>query len=159
MSADSPADSSADPFQAVRPVLSRSPAMANSAARPHWTRWPAFILLALVGLAVRLPQLGARPMHTDEAVNAYIVGQLLAGEPFSYNPKDRHGPALAAIALPLAKMQGARAFSGLTEWDLRLTSVFAGSVTILLFGAAVEVFGFLPCVMAALLFAVAPLPV
>jgi uncharacterized protein (TIGR03663 family) len=126
---------------------------------PIWTRWAAFLLLALLGLLLRLPQLGERPMHTDEAINAYIIGQLLAGEPFTYDPKDRHGPALAALALPLARMQGARTFSNLTESELRLTSVLAGSVTILLFGAAVEMFGFVPCVIAALLFAGAPLPV
>ena len=124
-----------------------------------WTRWPAFIIVALVGLALRLPQLDARPMHTDEAVNAYIVGQLLAGEPFTYDPQDRHGPALAALALPLARMHGAESFSDLTESELRLTSVLAGTITILLFGAAVEMFGFIPCLLAALLFAVAPLPV
>ncbi len=69
-----------------------------------WTRWAAFLLVALFGLALRLPQLGARPMHTDEAVNAYIVGQLLAGQTFTYDPQDRHGPALAALALPLARI-------------------------------------------------------
>src|SRR5271165_6939066 len=99
------------------------------------TRWAAFLLLALLGLLLRLPQLGARPMHTDEAVNAYIVGQLLAGEAFVYDAQDRHGPALAALALPLARMQGAKAFSGLTESELRMTTVAAGTVTILLFGA------------------------
>jgi uncharacterized protein (TIGR03663 family) len=124
-----------------------------------WIRWAVFLLLALLGLLLRLPQLGERPMHTDEAVNAYIVGQLLAGKPFTYDPHDRHGPALAALALPLARMQGAKAFSGLTESELRLTTVMAGSVTILLFGAAVEIFGFAPCLIAALLFAGAPLPV
>ncbi|HEV2486860.1 MAG TPA: flippase activity-associated protein Agl23 [Terracidiphilus sp.] len=124
-----------------------------------WTRWPAFIVIALVGLAIRLPQLDVRPMHTDEAVNAYIVGQLLAGEPFTYDPQDRHGPALAALALPLARMQGARSFSDLTESELRLTSIVAGSIIILLFGAAVEMFGFVPSLLTALLFAVAPLPV
>jgi uncharacterized protein (TIGR03663 family) len=98
-------------------------------------------------------------MHTDEAVNAYIVGQLLAGQPFTYDPLDRHGPTLAALALPLARMQGAKAFSDLTESELRLTTVLAGTVTILLFGAAVEMFGFVPCLIAALLFAAAPLPV
>ena len=98
-------------------------------------------------------------MHTDEAVNAYIVGQLLRGEPFTYDAQDRHGPALAAIALPLAWMQGARSFSELTESELRVTSVVAGTVTILLFGAAAEIFGLIPCLVAALLFAVAPLPV
>lgn len=98
-------------------------------------------------------------MHTDEAVNAYIIGQLLAGESFTYDPQDRHGPALAALALPLARMQGARSFSDLTESELRITSVLAGTITILLFGAAAEMFGFMPSLLAALLLAVAPLPV
>ena len=124
-----------------------------------WIRWAVFFPIALFGLLVRLPQLGERPMHTDEAVNAYILGQLLAGKPFIYDPQDRHGPALAALAFPLAKMRGAKAFSGLTESELRLTTVMAGSITILLFGAAVEMFGFAPCLIAALLFAGAPLPV
>lgn len=133
--------------------------MENAARRSRWARWSAFIMAALIGLAVRLPQLGARPMHTDEAVNAYIVGQVLAGEAFTYDSQDRHGPALAAFALPLARVQGAKSFSELTESELRLTSVVAGTATILLFGAAVEIFGFAPSLLAALLFAIAPLPV
>ena len=127
--------------------------MENRAARLGWARWLAFLLIALAGLAIRLPQLDVRPMHTDEAVNAYIVGQLLAGESFAYDAKDRHGPALAALALPLSRLEGARTFSDLTETDVRLTSVLAGTVTILLFGAAAEMFGFVPCLIAALLFA------
>jgi uncharacterized protein (TIGR03663 family) len=126
---------------------------------PKWIRWAAFLLVALLGLLIRLPQLGVRPMHTDEAVNAYIVGQLLTGKAFAYDPLDRHGPVLAALALPLVRMQGAKTFSDLTEPELRLTTVLAGTLAILLFGAAVEMFGFLPCLIAALLFAGAPLPV
>ena len=133
---------------------------ADVAARqPVWIRWTLFVVVALLGLAVRLPQLGARPMHTDEAVNAYIVGQLLAGQTFTYDSKDRHGPALAGLALSLARMQGTESFADLNESELRLTDVVAGTVTILLFGAAVDMFGFAPCVIAALLFAFAPLPV
>src|ERR1700683_4382825 len=101
--------------------------MGNSSFPPKWFRWAAFLLIALFGLLLRLPQLGARPMHTDEAVNAYIVGQLLAGNAFNYDPQDRHGPLLTALALPLAKMQGARAFSDLTESQLRLTTALVGS--------------------------------
>jgi uncharacterized protein (TIGR03663 family) len=155
MSADSP--------QVALHDGSMSAGMENFGPPPNrprkLARWAAFLLLALLGLIVRLPRLGARPMHTDEAVNAYIIGQLLAGETFTYDPQDRHGPLLAALALPLARIQGAKAFSDLTESELRLTTVLAGTVTILLFGAAVEMFGFVPCLMAALLFAVAPLPV
>jgi uncharacterized protein (TIGR03663 family) len=133
--------------------------MEGAAIHGQWPRWLVFLCIALMGLALRLPRLGARPMHTDEAVNAYIVGQLFAGENFTYDSQDRHGPALAALALPLARLQGAKAFSDLTESELRLTSVCAGTITILLFGAAVEMFGFIPCLIAALLFAAASLPV
>jgi len=133
--------------------------MERAVPRSRWVCWLPFIFVALLGLAVRLPQLGVRPMHTDEAINAYIVGQLLSGDPFTYDPQDRHGPALSALALPLARMQGARSFSDLTESELRFTSVVAGTITVLLFGAGVELFGFLPCLIAALLFAFAPLPV
>jgi uncharacterized protein (TIGR03663 family) len=132
----------------------------ESAATPlRWTRWAAFFIVALIGLAIRLPKLDARPMHTDEAVNAYIVGQLLAGEPFIYDPRDRHGPALAALALPIVRVQGAKSFSDLTESELRVVPVVAGTITIVLFDAAVEMFGFVPSLLAAILFAVAPLPV
>ena len=50
-------------------------------------RWAIFIALALLALAVRLPQLDKRPMHTDEAVNAFITGNSLAGETFKYDPQ------------------------------------------------------------------------
>jgi len=151
-------DLPSDSPQRVLDHLIRSSQRQNPAFPSPWTRWAVFCLLALLGLLIRLPQLGKRPMHTDEAVNGYILGQLLAGQTFTYDPQDRHGPALAAFALPLARMQGAKMFSDLTESELRLTAVLAGSITILLFGSAVELFGFLPCVVAALLFAGAPLP-
>ncbi|MGO8837332.1 MAG: flippase activity-associated protein Agl23 [Limisphaerales bacterium] len=130
--------------------------MANP---PLKIRWTIFIALALAALAVRLPQLGARPMHTDESINAYITGQLLAGEKYHYDPRDRHGPVLYLLAKPVAQLCGAKDFSGLTEAELRLTPVIFGSITVLMFGAGVEMFGFIPCLIAALLFAVAPLPV
>jgi uncharacterized protein (TIGR03663 family) len=122
-------------------------------------RWIIFSAIALLALAVRLPQLGERPMHTDEAINAYIIGQILSGKSFQYDPQDRHGPALAAFTLPLVRAQGAKNFSELTESQLRLAPVLAGTITILLFGAAVEMFGFIPCLIAAILFAFAPLSV
>jgi uncharacterized protein (TIGR03663 family) len=98
-------------------------------------------------------------MHTDESINAYITGELLAGETFHYDPQDRHGPALFVVAEPLVKLLGAKNFAGLTETQLRLSAVFTGTMTILLFGMGVEMFGFIPCLVAALLFAFAPLPV
>jgi uncharacterized protein (TIGR03663 family) len=119
----------------------------------------AFVLIALLALAVRLPRLADRPMHTDEAINGYIMGDLLAGKPFHYDPQDRHGPVLYLLAEPVAKLSGAKNLSDLTETELRLTPVIIGSAMILLFGAATEIVGFIPCLIAALLFAFAPLPV
>jgi uncharacterized protein (TIGR03663 family) len=129
------------------------------ASPPHKIRWAIFLALALLALAIRLPQLGQRPMHTDEAINAYILGQVLEGQSFHYDPRDRHGPALAAFTLPLLKLEGAHSFSDLTESGLRLSTVLAGTATVLLFGEAVEMFGFVTCFIAALIFALAPLPV
>jgi uncharacterized protein (TIGR03663 family) len=129
------------------------------ASPPLKIRWAVFIALALLAIAVRLPQLGERPMHTDEAINAYIIGQLLAGHGFHYDPQDHHGPALAALTLPLVKLEGVKDFAGLTESQLRLSPVLAGIAMVLLLGAAVEIFGFVACFVAALLFAFAPLPV
>ena len=126
---------------------------------PLKIRWAIFAVIALFALAVRLPQIGERPMHTDETINAWLIGQTLAGGKFHYDPQDRHGPALAEIALPLIRLQGADRFSDLTETQLRLVPVIAGAATVLLFGAAVELFGFIPSLVAALLFALAPLPV
>ena len=97
-------------------------------------------------------------MHTDEAVNACITGDLLAGENFHYDPRDRHGPALFILAKPVAQLCGAKNLSELTETRLRLTPVLVGSAMILLLGAAVEWFGFIACLVAAMLFAFAPLP-
>jgi len=122
-------------------------------------RWAIFLVIALFALVVRLPQLADRPMHTDEAINGYIIGDLLAGKPFHYDPQDRHGPVLYLLAEPVARMCGAKNLSDLTETELRLTPVLIGSAMILLFGAAVEFIGFIPCLIAALLFALAPLPV
>ncbi len=129
--------------------------MANP---PPKVRWTVFAVLALLAFAVRLPQLGERPMHTDESVNAYITGELLAGHAYHYDPQDRHGPALYMMAKPLAQMLGAKNFAGLTETQLRLGPVLTGAFTVFLFGAGVEMFGFTVCVAGALLFAFAPLP-
>ena len=121
--------------------------------------WAIFLLIGLLALAVRLPQLGERPMHTDESINAYTIGELLSGKAFHYDPQDRHGPGLPALAEPIVKLQGAKDFASLTETELRLTTVLVGTLTVLSLGLGCEMFGFISCVIAALLLALAPLPV
>jgi predicted membrane-bound mannosyltransferase len=77
---------------------------------PPKIRWAAFVAIALLALAVRLPQLGERPMHTDEAVNAYITGELLAGGKYHYDPQDRHGPVLYLLANPSRNFAAQKTF-------------------------------------------------
>jgi len=122
-----------------------------------WREWALFGAITLLALALRLPQLGARPMHTDETVNAYLVGQQLDGGAYHYDPQDRHGPALNACAVPVARLLGARSYRTLTESRLRLTPALMGTLTVLLFLPLVRAFGWM-AVAAALLWAVAPLP-
>ncbi|MCX7009030.1 MAG: TIGR03663 family protein [Kiritimatiellaeota bacterium] len=111
----------------------------------------------LLALLLRVPQLSARPMHTDEAVNGYLVGQQLDGARYHYDPEDRHGPALLAVALPLAKLLGADSFENLTEYTCRMTTVLMGALAVLLFLPLARAFGWM-AVAAAVLWAVAPLP-
>lgn len=111
----------------------------------------------LLALCLRVPQLAARPMHTDESVNAYLVGQQLDGACYHYDPEDRHGPALEALAVPLAKVLGAHSFQELSEYTCRMTAVLMGSLAVLLFLPLARAFGWM-ALAAALLWAVAPLP-
>ena len=102
---------------------------SNGAAAPRspWTRWrPLFSLrfsdwLFACRNWARAPCTPMRPSMPTSSDNCWPA------ETFTYDPQDRHGPALAALALPLARMQGAKSFSDLTESELRLTSVLAGT--------------------------------
>ena len=123
------------------------------------SRTVLFPVLALFAFLIRLPQLGVRPMHTDEAINAYIVGRVMAGEAYHYDPHDRHGPALAAVTVPVVRLLGSRSFSDLTEVQLRLVPVIIGTATILLLWWGAGFLGFWTSLIAAAWFAFAPLPV
>ena len=122
-------------------------------------RWAVFTIIALLALAIRLPRLSERPMHTDEAVNAYITGQLLEGNAYHYDPRDRHGPALYALAVPLARAAGVHRFPDLTESILRLGPVIAGVIGVVLLSVTARQAGFLNAAVASLLFAIGPIAV
>jgi len=125
---------------------------------PAW-RWLLWVGFACVALAVRLPQAGVRPMHTDEAVNACLTGRLLTGAPYHYDPQDRHGPALYAVALPIARLAGAKNLAALSESTLRLGPILIGTLTVLLFALLVPDIGLPVALLAALLWTLAPLTV
>jgi uncharacterized protein (TIGR03663 family) len=88
------------------------------------------VCAAAVALWVRLVHPEARPMHTDEAVNAAIVGDLLSGGSFHYDPRDRHGPSLFYVEAGLGRLTGARSLAQLETWQLRAAPALAGAATV-----------------------------
>ncbi|MBC8094461.1 MAG: TIGR03663 family protein [Akkermansiaceae bacterium] len=138
---------------------SRSEAPPSASRFASKLRWAVIIGISLLALLVRLPQLAERPMHTDEAVNAYLTGQLLDGEKYAYDPQDRHGPALYFATLPIVRTAGATNLADLSEAAVRMVPVIWGALTILLFAAVAGQTNLPTAAVAALLFAISPLPV
>jgi len=96
-----------------------------------------FFMLALLGLAtgavvLRTSSLAARPMHGDEAVQAFRFADLLERGRFRYDPREYHGPTLPYATLPSAWLAGARERADLTEPMLRIVPALFGVAIVLL---------------------------
>lgn len=89
-------------------------------------------VLAL-GLAFRLADLRARPMHHDEANQAVRFGALLETGEYRYDPQDHHGPTLYYLTLPFAWLQGQRTLASLDERTVRMVPAVFGAGLLLLF--------------------------
>lgn len=102
---------------------------------PHaqMNRWRWFALLLVVGaaLALRLPDLGGRPMHNDEAINAFKLRDLWQQGRFIYDPDEYHGPALYYASLPFLWLGEAGDFDHLEPGQLRRVNVAFGLVVVL----------------------------
>jgi uncharacterized protein (TIGR03663 family) len=91
-----------------------------------------FVLILVIGLAVRLYRLDLRPMHHDEANQAYKFGELLEKGKYRYDPADHHGPTLYYFSLPFAWLSGQHTYADLMENTLRGVTVFFGLLVIFL---------------------------
>ncbi|MBL9134540.1 MAG: TIGR03663 family protein [Verrucomicrobiales bacterium] len=60
-----------------------------------------FLLVLAAALFLRCGALGQRPLHNDEAINAFKVWQLWDRGEFRYDPEEYHGPALYYGSLPV----------------------------------------------------------
>lgn len=121
-------------------------------------RWLGFtlLLITLGALALRLPVLDARPMHNDEAVNAIKLQALWEKGDYRYDPDEYHGPVLHYATLPVLWLGGARNFTQVTEFMLRLAPVLFGAGLILLLLWLGDGLGRVAIVCAALFTAVSP---
>jgi uncharacterized protein (TIGR03663 family) len=97
-----------------------------SASKQAILFYTAFIFILLLALALRLPHLAQRPMHTDEAVHAVKLGDLLEENSYQYDPFEYHGPTLVYSTLIPAWLSGQNTFISLTEKTLRIVPVLYG---------------------------------
>src|SRR5712692_6068266 len=84
------------------------------------------------GIGLRCARLDARPMHSDEAVNAIKFGRLWEQGDYKYDPNEHHGPTLYYATVALARLTGAHDFEHFTEKRLRVLTLLFGLGMILL---------------------------
>ncbi len=95
-------------------------------------KWMPIVLLAIIAIALglRLPKLADRPMHHDEANQAYRFGILLEEGKYEYDADDHHGPTLYYLTLPIAWITGAETFAETNETSYRILPVIFGLLLI-----------------------------
>ncbi len=109
------------------------------AAPPSSSRHLAWLLLAVLALLAgtlwRSAHLDSRPLHADEAVQAWLTWNLLHGEGYRYDPLDRHGPLLYYGAAAFHVLRG-RSPDTFNDISARSFVVLAGFGTLALLALA-----------------------
>ncbi|MDH7570022.1 MAG: phospholipid carrier-dependent glycosyltransferase, partial [Armatimonadota bacterium] len=119
--------------------------------------FPVLLLLVAAGaLALRLPRLGDRPMHGDEAVHAARFQQLWEEHAYAYDPNEFHGPTLYYATLPIVWVQGAHRLGETTESTFRLVPVLFGAGLIGLLWLLADALGRRAVLLAGVLTALSP---
>ncbi len=91
-----------------------------------------FLCVLSIAFLLRGILLDLRPMHHDEANQAYKFGELLEKGKYRYDPVDHHGPSLYYLTLPVTKAAGVKTYADLDETLLRLVPALFGTGIMLL---------------------------
>lgn len=92
--------------------------------RNKYSFYLLLILIMGLGLWLRLRNIDQRPMHGDEANQAYRFEMLFESGDFKYEPKDFHGPTLYYLTLPSAWISGLDKYENSTKSTYRGVTVF-----------------------------------
>lgn len=118
------------------------------------------VLLAVgLGCFYRMPDLGLRPMHTDEAIHAVKFVELSKTGRFDYDPSDFHGPVLHYLTWCYGTVAGWKDAAMVSEADLRRVVAVLGILLILSTLLVTDALGRLATGMAMLFMAVSPMEV
>ncbi|HUF17843.1 MAG TPA: flippase activity-associated protein Agl23 [Thermoanaerobaculia bacterium] len=90
------------------------------------TWWAAAAAISLAAIALRVYDIGLKPLHHDEGVNAYFLRRLIEEGIFRYDPSNYHGPTLPYLSLLSASIFGLNTFA------LRLVPILFGLGTVVL---------------------------
>jgi len=115
-----------------------------------------FLLILAAALGLRLPNLENRPMHHDEANQAYRFGLLLETGIYEYDANDHHGPTLYYLTQPIAQLKGEETFAETNELTYRILPVFFGMLLVLCTPLLRNGLGCIAVLSAAMLTAISP---
>jgi uncharacterized protein (TIGR03663 family) len=114
-----------------------------------------FIAIFCLAIFSRVHKIDVRPMHGDEANQAYRFQLLHEKSTPIYDARDYHGPTLYYFMRPLAWLTG-KDYSELEKTDYRLLTTIFSLLSILLCLAFKEALGVVPTLTLALLMAISP---
>ncbi|HSA02779.1 MAG TPA: TIGR03663 family protein [Candidatus Paceibacterota bacterium] len=122
------------------------------------SRWLVIglVLLAAGAAVLRLPQLGRRPMHTDESVHTLKFRDLLQDGQYRYDPDEFHGPSLYYFTLPVIRLLAGKDFAQSTESQYRLVPLAFGVGLILLLALVTDGLGRKAILFSGFLTAISP---
>jgi uncharacterized protein (TIGR03663 family) len=91
-------------------------------------RWfaPGLIAVLILAAALRLPDLGLRPLHNDESVNTIKFQALWDENAYKYDKSEFHGPTLPYFTLPVALLSGTHDFNEFDEATFRTVTALFG---------------------------------
>lgn len=143
-------------------VSPRNKAVGHGAAKPRnaVSYKPITLLLAaaiiIIAGLLRFVSTADRPVHTDEAVNAFILAELLEKGNYVYDRHEYHGPSLYYLSLPAAWIRSQSSLTALDETTLRAVPAIAGMLIILLILWLAKPLGWRFVIIATSILAVAP---